>query len=370
MDIASLFQNQFGRVPEGTHFSPGRVNLIGEHTDYNGGAVLPAVLGLGLHIAISRRVDDRLRIVSDGFGVAVTRTLDEAAHSHWTDYALGALVAAKAKGWIDGGADVAIHSNLPVGSGLSSSSALIVGLLKMLRNLCGANVSDAEIAQLARSVEADFIGVPCGIMDQMVIATAPQGNALFLDTHTMERTLLVLPKDPVFVVLHSGVRRKLSDGHYKIRKEECDRAKHELGRGDLCRASLSDLSHLTDTVARRRANHCVSEHVRTKAASKALGLGDYQQFGALMMDSHASMRDDFEITTPEIDALVDDAVQQGALGARMTGGGFGGCVVALVPEDRLSDWRETVLARHPKARWVCTVNEHENCVAFPEHKAL
>ena len=356
MEIRTLFRNQFGSEPEQTIFSPGRVNLIGEHTDYNGGAVLPAVLGLGLEIAVSPRTDDRLQIVSDGFGEAVTRTLDEPANYHWTDYALGALAAARAKGWIGGGSDMAIRSTLPVGSGLSSSSALIVGLLKVFRDLSGASFSDTEIAHLARSVETDYIGVPCGIMDQMVIATAPKGNALYLDTHSMDRILVPLPGDPLFVVLHSGVHRQLSDGHYKLRKEECDQAKTELSREDLCRVSQSDLIRITDPVARKRATHCMTEHARTQAAADALTSGDFEKLGQLMTESHTSMRDDFEITTSEIDMLVDEAVQLGALGARMTGGGFGGCIVALVPQNRLNAWQETLLSRHTNARWVCAVS--------------
>lgn len=355
MDVTRLFQTQFGSVPDATHVSPGRVNLIGEHTDYNGGAVLPAVLPLGIHIALSRRDDEKVQVLSDGFDDTAVRSVHHTASDHWSDYVVGAVAMARAQGWQTGGVDVALSSTLPVGSGLSSSSALIVGLLKILRGLAGASLSDADLAMLARQVETDFIGVPCGIMDQMVIATAPAGQALFLDTLTLQSELLRLPDDPVFAVLHSGVHRRLSEGRYKERKEECDQAKRDLGRDDLCRASLASLKAIPDLTARGRARHCVTEHVRTLDAVQCLRTGDFQTVGELMTESHASMRDDFDITTPAIDDLVKDAVDLCALGARMTGGGFGGCIVALVARNELARWRETLLARHSAARWVCAV---------------
>ncbi|MEL6687589.1 MAG: galactokinase [Pseudomonadota bacterium] len=356
MEISALFQSQFGHAPEYIHFSPGRVNLIGEHTDYNGGAVLPAVLPLGVQIAMSRRNDDRVQVLSDGFDDRADRTIDETASGHWSDYVVGAVAEARAQGWLDGGVTVAVQSTLPVGSGLSSSSAVIVGLLKSFRHLAGANLPDSDLAMLARKVETDFIGVPCGIMDQMVIATAPTDHALYLDTLTLDQQILRLPEDPVFAVLHSGVHRRLSEGRYKERKEECDQAKQILGREDLCRATLCDLDQMTDPVVRRRTHHCVSEHSRTVAAAKALQTSDFETFGTLMIESHVSMRDDFEITTPEIDDLVADSVTQEALGARMTGGGFGGCIVALVAKPQVTNWRDRILSRHPKARWVCALD--------------
>ncbi|MGB3456462.1 MAG: galactokinase [Litorimonas sp.] len=344
----ALFAQRFGAQAEERHTSPGRVNLIGEHTDYNGGAVLPTALPLGIGIALSPRTDGQVRIVSDGFDAVAERALGDPAAGHWSDYALGAAQAAASRGWL-GGADLALTSDLPMGSGLSSSAAIIVGVLKAARNLADDTLPDAELAMAARRVETDFIGVPCGIMDQMAIALAAPGQALFLDTHTLDRSLIGLPTDPVVAVLHSGVHRKLSDGRYRDRKEECDRAKAALGRPDLCRAELTDLERIGDDVARRRARHCITEHDRTVAAAQALRGGDWSGLGRLMTQSHASMRDDFDITTPGIDALVETAVAAGALGARMTGGGFGGCVVALVPAGRVDVWRSAVLATCPKA---------------------
>jgi galactokinase len=356
MEIAAYFKATFVRAPAHTHFSPGRVNLIGEHTDYNGGAVLPTALPLGIEIALRPRADDRVRIASSGFDDVADRALGAAATGHWSDYACGAVATAHRLGWLDAGADIALSATLPMGSGLSSSAATIVGLLKACRALAGDAETEAgnvALAQSARAVETDFIGVPCGIMDQMAIALARPGQALFLDTRTLERGLIALPDDPVFVVLRSGVHRSLSDGRYKMRKEECDIAKHALGRDDLCRANASDLLTIQDETARRRARHCITEQARTLQAAKALEQKQMARFGALMVESHASMRDDFEVTTPAIDALVDTAVAHGALGARMTGGGFGGCIVALVPQSEMKAWKKAVLDLHPQARWVC-----------------
>ena len=349
MSVETLFRRAFGAPPALVRFSPGRVNLIGEHTDYNGGAVLPAALSLGVSLALSPSAEDTLTIVSDGFEDRVTRRLDEGASGHWSDYALGALRLARENGLAEGGLRLAVASDLPIGAGLSSSSALIVGILKALRQRARTPHTDAQIAHLARRVETDFIGMPCGIMDQMVIAVAQPGEALFLDTHTMESDTRALPDDPVFAILHSGVYRALADGRYKVRKTECDRVRELLGRDDICRAGLSDLAKLEDDTLRRRARHCVTEHRRTLEAADALARRDDLRFGRLMQDSHASMRDDFAITTPGIDALVQSCVELGALGARMTGGGFGGCVVALVERERRAAWLSAVLARHDAA---------------------
>ena len=345
---SELFQSGFGRAPASTLFVPGRVNLIGEHTDYNGGAVLPVALELGVSIALSPRADGRVRVVSGGFSGVAERGLEEGATGHWSDYALGGLRAAREAGWL-AGADMAITSDLPTGAGLSSSAALLVNVLKQARDLAGADASDDAVARMARAVETDFIGVPCGIMDQMAVAIAEPGRALHLDTRTLAYTLVDVPRDPAVVVLHSGVERKLADGHYKRRAEECAAIKAELGRDDICRAPLSALDRLDDPVLIRRLRHCITEHARVGDAAAALQARDYAALGTLMSRSHASMRDDFQITVPAIDALVDSCMAQGALGARMTGGGFGGCIVALVPASARDAWLARVLADHPGA---------------------
>ena len=346
-----LFRDTFGRAPASFGFVPGRVNLIGEHTDYNGGAVLPTALSLGTTVGLAPRADGRVRVVSRGFKAVAERGLDEAPTGHWSDYALGAVSEARRLGWLEG-ADIAVASDVPAGAGLSSSASLLVNVLKRAREVADAGMSDADIAHAARRVETDFIGVPCGIMDQMAVAVAAPGHALFLDTHTLTHRAIALPGDPVLAVLHSGVERELSDGRYKVRAQECAAIKEALGRDDICRADPARLDTLDDPVLRRRLRHCITEHARTVEAAGALEGGAWERLGRLMRDSHASMRDDFAITTPEIDALVATCEAKGALGARMTGGGFGGCIVALVPRARRDAWQASVLARHPRSRHV------------------
>ena len=350
-----FFTSTFGRSPAVTRFTPGRVNLIGEHTDYNGGMVLPTALPLGVTISLSPRADNDLRIVSDKFDTLAKRHVREAAKDHWSDYILGAIKIANNVQLMNGGADIGLKSTLPFGAGLSSSAAVIVGILKLCRTLSNSPLSDTDIAVLARRVENDFIGMPCGIMDQMAVSIARSGQALALDTIKLSYDLISLPDNFHMAVIHSGHFRKLSEGRYKTRKEECDAVKHALGRNDICLLTDDDLTalhHMPDTI-QRRARHCVTEHRRTVEAASAMRGADMHNFGQLMIASHTSMRDDFDITLPAIDTLVEDAVRLGAVGARMTGGGFGGCIVACVETTKLEPWKAALLAKNPEAFYVC-----------------
>jgi len=208
---------------------------------------------------------------------------------------------------------------------------------------------------LARRVENEFIGVPCGIMDQMAIAIGKPGQALALDTQSLKYELVELPTDLHMAVVHTGIFRELSEGRYKIRKEECDEVKTFLGRDDICQIDQADYESLIGLPAhiRRRAKHCMTEQARTLSAVAALKQNNIELFGRLMTQSHVSMRDDFEITLPAIDTLVRDAVDIGAAGARMTGGGFGGCIVACIKKNKLDVWRGELLNRNPEAFYVC-----------------
>jgi len=309
MPAENTFKSAFNAAPAAHSFTPGRVNLIGEHTDYNGGHVLPAALHIGIHAAMTPRADNRVRVTSDRFTGLSERDLSQSAANHWSDYALGAAIFANKAGYLSGGADIA----------------------------------------------NEFIGMPCGIMDQMAVAVARPGQALSLDTKHLTYDLVDLPADYHFAVLHSGQYRRNADGHYKIRKEECDAVKAALGHYDPCLmsdADLAGLSHLDDNLI-RRARHCMTEHRRTLRAAQALKDGDITMLGRLMNESHVSMRDDFEMSLPPIDALVADAVKLGAAGARLTGGGFGGCIVACVKKTDIDDWTQALLARHPEAFAVC-----------------
>ncbi|GAA4647482.1 galactokinase [Pontixanthobacter gangjinensis] len=337
-----------------TATSPGRVNLIGEHTDYNGGWVLPAALSVSLTATIIPRTDRRVSIAARGYNGTAERTLDDAARRHWSDPAVGAMREAEALGLIGNGADIAISSAIPAGAGLSSSAALIVTLLKAAREYAGSDLSDTEIALAARRVENEYIGVPCGIMDQMAVAIAKPGEAMALDTATLEYRVVSLPSTHEMVVIHSGHSRSLTDGRYAARKEECDAAKAFFGTKNLCLLDPSEIESAKDIdeILQKRARHCATEHRRVLASIEALEAGDTCQFGALMAASHASMRDDFEMSIPEIDALVADAVDLGAIGARLTGGGFGGCIVVCIGANKRAAWQDALLKRHTGARYI------------------
>lgn len=333
--------------------APGRVNLIGEHTDYNGGMVLPAALSVSLRLGLTPREDRQLVLKSTEYTKPVTRHLTDVAQAVWSDAALGAIREAIALGMLTGGANITVSSAIPVGAGLSSSAALIVAVLKAARSVSNAAWTDVELALAARRVENDFLGVPCGIMDQMAVALAKPGAAMALDTKTLKYRLLPLPASHQLVVLHSGISRQLNEGRYASRKQECDIAKAHFGTQDLClldpeMIKTSDLAQ----PARSRALHCATEHARVLAAADALEAGAMTQLGSLMNESHASMRDLFDISLPKIDALVADAVAMGAIGARLTGGGFGGCIVALVDNSLREDWLAQLLAKHPSAQFI------------------
>ena len=334
--IDEKFKALFNHAPEISSFTPGRVNLIGEHVDYNGGRVLPTALKLGVSLAMSPRSDWQVRIGSESFEDVAKRELLDEATNHWSDYITGALQLAHAEGFGPNGANIAVTSNLPFGAGLSSSAAITVGVLSAARDLAEADITDTAIAILARRVENDYIGVPCGIMDQMAVAIARPGQALSLDTESLAFDLVDLPKTHHMAVIHS------------------DAIKAAAGRDDICQmtnAEFEALIDLPDPIF-RRARHCVFEHRRTLLATEALKTGDIAEFGELMNASHISMRDDFEMSVPAVDALVADAQAFGAIGAQLTGGGFGGCIVACVENTRLETWRDQLLAAHPDAYWV------------------
>ena len=352
--IPESFKTVFGYKAQISGFTPGRVNLIGEHTDYNGGMVLPTALKLGISLALNPRNDDKIRIWSDKFDDIAERSLSDKTAKHWSDYITGALIVANEQGFLTSGADIAVKTTLPFGAGISSSAAVTVGILKLARDISKSTMLDKDIAVLARYVENNFIGMPCGIMDQMAVAIANPGQALALDTETLDYELVDLPTDYHMAVIHSGQFRQLNEGRYKERKEECDQIKAELGHENICQISddeFNSLGSLPD-ILQRRARHCMTDHRRTVKAVQSLRDNDMETLGELMNESHISMRDDFEITVPKVDALVEDAVKLGALGARQTGGGFGGCIVACVANDNLEAWKDNLLTAHPESFWV------------------
>jgi len=351
MSSSLAFRNIYNSQPDISSFTPGRVNLIGEHIDYNGGMVLPATLEKGIFISLKSRSDNRIRIYSDQFCRVEELNINDSATSNWSDYALGSIVFANKAGFLNGGADIAITTTLPLGAGLSSSSALIVGILKLAASLSKRPYDNIKIAILAKRVENEFIGIPCGIMDQMVISCSDLGKAIALDTKTLDFEILTLPNAYHMAILHSGEYRLNTDGNYRKRKEECDKIKEIIGHNDICNMSNNDFALLNNisTDLKQRARHCVTEHQRTLNAIKAIKKDNVFKLGLLMTESHISMRDDFKVSLPNIDSLVHDAIDLGAVGARLTGGGFGGCIVACVLKEDLTTWRQKLLSRHPRA---------------------
>lgn len=341
-----------------TAHAPGRVNLIGEHTDYNGGMVLPAALAIGMEVTLAPRADSAVAVSSSAYDAPAIRDLADDAVGDWSDPCVGAIREANTLGLLKGGATLDIVSTIPEGSGLSSSAALIVAILKAARKAVADGPGDVDLAIAARRVENHYMGVPCGIMDQMAVALATPGTAMALDTRTLIYGLVPLPADHEMVVIHSGLTRKLTDGRYAARKQECDAAKRYFGTENLCQLDWEAVrsSDLAET-PKKRTLHCVSENARVHTAINALQAESIEAFGKAMNESHASMRDWFEVSLPEIDALVDSAVELGALGARLTGGGFGGCIVACVAKSARNDWLVALLDRHPQARFIDAVSK-------------
>ena len=354
------FDRRFG--PGGTprlFFAPGRVNLIGEHTDYNGGHVFPCALTLGTYCAARVRSDQALRLFSLNFpdaGVVETgldRT-EPLPGGCWANYVLGVVRAFTDAGYApDYGLDMAFWGDIPAGSGLSSSAALEVLTGTVLKGLFALPVSATEVALLGQRAENDFVGLSCGIMDQFASAMGKRGCAIFLDTQTLDYAYAPLELGAAHIVIvNSMCKHALAGSAYNDRRSECERA---LAEARAVRPGLPSLGALTpeefdalagaiaDPVCRKRAKHAVYENARTQAAFDVLGRGDLAAFGRLMNASHISLRDDYEVSCPEVDTLVDIAWRcPGVLGARITGGGFGGCTVNIVTDAAAEGFRETV----------------------------
>ncbi len=351
MNQGNGFIETFGRPPAITASAPGRVNLIGEHTDYNGGAVLPAALQRRIQVALAPQEAPTVTIKSTRFDDLIERPVGDAKRGDWTDYAMGALSKAAELGWLEGGVKLHIESDIPDGAGVSSSAALITAILRAASSAGHVTTTAVAIAKHARAVENDYIGMPCGIMDQMAVGLADHGKALALDTSDLSYDVIDIPEDWGIAVIHSGVRRELADGRYKARFEECQAAANFLKTEQLCQlndAQRNAMAKMPDPL-RKRARHVVTEHKRTLKATEAMKADDLDTFAALMNESHRSYSQDFEASTPAIDDLVNDALNIGAKGARLTGGGFGGCIVALIEQSQLEDWIAELLDRHENA---------------------
>ena len=358
--LMETFQNLFGADGDiRTYFAPGRVNLIGEHTDYNGGHVFPCALTLGTY-AVARKRDDRvLRFYSENFsslGVIET-SLDDLVpdeKADWTNYPKGVMWTFEKRGYkLPQGLDIAIYGDIPNGSGLSSSASLEVLTGIVLKDMFGFDeITMPEIAQIGQYSENNFNGCNCGIMDQFASAMGKKDNAIFLDTNTLEYEYapVVLP-DAKIVITNSKVKHSLVDSAYNDRRSECETALEEL-KSEMPIVTLGDLTEaefeahkdtIKDPVRQLRAKHAVYENQRTIRAVAALKANNIEEFGKLMNESHISLKNDYEVSCEEIDILVDLAWEiPGVIGSRITGGGFGGCTVSIVKNDAVDTFIEKV----------------------------
>jgi galactokinase len=356
---ARYFAERFGYPPHGTWFAPGRVNLLGG-PDYNEVCVLPFALSAGVGAAASRRSDRRIALTSRQAGgepvLLDIDTLEPGSVSGWAAYPAGVAWALRQAGYLAGGADVAIDADLPAGAGLSSSAALECSVALALTELYQVEVLRRELAALARRAENDFVGMPCGIMDQLAAFLGKAGHALLLDCRT--GAAAPVPLDPaaaglMLLVIDTRARHALTDGQYAARRQACEQAASRLGVRSL-RDVIDDsgaLARLTDPSLRRVAGHVVAEHGRLLRAADLLRAGDQAAIGELLTVSHHSLRDEFRMSWPQADEAVEAAVDAGAEGARMTGGGFGGSVVALVPAERAARVRDAVTRRFTQHDW-------------------
>jgi galactokinase len=339
--LLNSFDTHFGGVPDVMARAPGRVNLIGEHTDYNDGFVLPMAIGCETMVAARRRQDSMIHLRAADFGAqaqfSIAAPIMPCADAPWSNYVRGVAHALQSDGLALCGADIAISGTIPKGAGLSSSASLEVATGLALAALAGAPDYDrTQLALAGQRAEHEFAGCKCGIMDQLVSAHGKAGHAVLIDCRSLATKTIPMPDDITVMIIDSGISRGLVDGHYNARRQQCEQvARHFNVKAlrDIDMARLEEARAALDPLVYVRARHVVSENARTLTAAEALAAGNLNILGKLMAESHKSMRDDFAITLPAIDQLV--ALLQEAIGpmggARMTGGGFGGAVVAILP---------------------------------------
>jgi len=356
--LEQKFQEVFGAPAEKQFFAPGRVNLIGEHTDYNGGNVFPCAIDKGTYGLVKKRNDRRFRMYSENFadlGV-MEFTLDELTNDKkhdWANYPKGVIKMFLEVGQkIDSGFDILFSGNIPNGAGLSSSASIEMLTAIVLKDLFHLSIDPVEMAQLGKKTENLFIGVNSGIMDQFAIAMGKKDHAILLDCNTLKYAYVpVVLKDEVIVIANTNKRRGLADSKYNERRAECDEALAEL-QTKLPIKALGELSIeqfeankdlIKSPIRQKRAKHAVYENQRTLKAQKELSAGNLAEFGKLMNQSHISLRDDYEVTGVELDTLAALAWEQpGVVGSRMTGAGFGGCTVSIVKKDKVDDFIKNV----------------------------
>jgi galactokinase len=350
-ELIHVFSARYGKVPQHIFFCPGRVNLIGEHIDYNGGSVLPCAISMGTYLAVSKNINKRLRFQCLNFPETAELHLQESytkTGKEWFNYPLGVINEFISKNISLSGLDLLFYGNLPIGAGLSSSASIEVLTAFAMSKLFGIEISNKDIALLGKKVENEFIGVNCGIMDQFAVAMGKKGKAILLNCDTLEYEYLPFEiGDFVLAIINSNKQRKLADSKYNERFTECREAlrllEKEISVNHLCEIDFHSFQahrHLiNDAVLEKRVLHVISENFRVGEAKDALKAGELFTFGKLMYASHISLKEWYEVSGKELDTIVDFCKKyKDCLGARMTGAGFGGCAIALVKKESFVDF--------------------------------
>lgn len=362
-DLKKEFINLYGDGDIECFFSPSRVNLIGEHIDYNGGKVLPLAIEIGTYGLVRRRDDEVLNFISLNMDLKIKTEIGNIVYKKedgWANYPKGVISIMMEEGFKAGGMDILIYGNIPNGAGLSSSASLELLMAEMLNSLFNAGKIDPiKLVKISQRAENEFVGVNCGIMDQFIIGMGKKDKAILLDTDTLDFSYVDMDlKDYTLVIMNTNKRRELSDSKYNERRDECERAldileKHKSIR-NLCDLSPEEFEqikyNLRDDVLERRAEHVVYENARVYRAYDALKKGDIKHVGELLKQSHKSLKDLYEVTGEELDTIVDIANRSKfSVGSRMTGAGFGGCAISIVEKDKAGQFIEEVGAAYKKA---------------------
>ncbi|MEI7987877.1 MAG: galactokinase [Chloroflexota bacterium] len=346
--VIQIFQGIFETSPTFVVRAPGRANIIGEHTDYNDGFVLPMTIDRAVWIALKPRLDRNVMVHSIDFNQMIEFNLEELRNtkSGWAEYIKGITWALQTEGHMLYGWEGVIGGDVPIGGGLSSSAALEMATCRAYKALNNEEWNAAEMAKLGQLTENQWIGQKTGIMDQMISAAGKKDHAMLLDCRSLEIKMVSLPPGSIIVVMDSATRRELVDSAYNERRSQCQSAANYFGVKALRDINLTQLEqkeNQINPITYRRARHVITENARTLEAFEAMNSGNSAKMGELMMESHVSMRDDFEISRRELDIMVEIALKQsGCFGARMTGGGFGGCAIALIRDDVIDSFTENV----------------------------
>ncbi|MFQ6371793.1 galactokinase [Shewanella sp. YIC-542] len=356
--LQQSFASCFGQRATYHVRAPGRVNLIGEHTDYNDGFVLPCAIDFSTHVLGRINGSNRIRVVAADYHQQWDDILLDDAITHhgeysWANYVRGVVLMLQSQGAALVGCDLLISGNIPKGAGLSSSASLEVALGLMLSTIAGCALSRLQLAKAGQQAENRFVGCNSGIMDQLISAQGQPHHALLIDCRSLSATPVAFPREWALVIINSNVQRGLVGSEYNARRAQCEAGAAHYGVGalrDLTPEDIGDIAARLDDVTARRVRHVVTENCRTLQAAKALAHGDMATMSQLMAQSHASMRDDFAITVPPVDYLVTlvDSIVGSQGGVRMTGGGFGGCVVALMPVALITEVKSQIATNYPK----------------------